>query len=118
MDRVFTIDERAKDDIITAWMHTYSADLTMSGSTSVTLKMIVNNESFDFHQVNYFTCKQCNAIDKCLTSIIDIKLYFIANQGIPRNINTREHLDNWHHAGVIYSRILFSFLPRRKYNIG
>ena len=24
MDRVFTIDERAKDDIITPWMHAYS----------------------------------------------------------------------------------------------
>ena len=24
MDRVFSIDERTKDDIITAWMHTYS----------------------------------------------------------------------------------------------
>ena len=24
MDRVFSIDERAKDDIITPWMHTYS----------------------------------------------------------------------------------------------
>ena len=49
---------------------THIADLTMNGSTRVTLKMIVDNESFDFHQVNYFTCKQCNAIDKGLTSII------------------------------------------------
>ena len=24
MDRVLTIDKRAKDDIITPWMHTYS----------------------------------------------------------------------------------------------
>ena len=42
---------------------THIADLTMNGSTRVTLKMIVdkgNNQSFDFHQVNYFTCKQCN----------------------------------------------------------
>ena len=46
---------------------THIADLTMNGSTRVTLKMIVDN---DFHQVNYFTCKQCNAIDKGLTSII------------------------------------------------
>ena len=38
---------------------THIADLTMNGSTRVTLKMIVDNESF-FHQVNYFTCKQCN----------------------------------------------------------
>ena len=43
---------------------THIADLTMNGSTRVTLKKI---ESFDFHQVNYFTCKQCNAIDKRLT---------------------------------------------------
>ena len=31
--------------------------------TRVTLKKIVDegdNQSFDFHQVNYFTCKQCN----------------------------------------------------------
>ena len=39
---------------------THIADLTMNGSTRVTLKMIVDNESFDFYQVNYFTCKQCN----------------------------------------------------------
>jgi hypothetical protein len=42
---------------------THIADLTMNGSTKVTLKMIVDegdNQSFDFHQVNYFTCKQCN----------------------------------------------------------
>ena len=64
---------------------THIADLTMNGSTRVTLKMI--DQSFDFHQVNYFTCKQCNAIDKRLTSIM-YQLYFIANQGIPRNINT------------------------------
>ena len=36
---------------------THIADLTMNGSTRVTLKMI---ESFDFHQVNYFMYKQCN----------------------------------------------------------
>src|SRR6185295_9694498 len=46
---------------------THIADSTMNGSTRVTLKMIVDN---DFHQVNYFTCKQCNAVDNCLTSII------------------------------------------------
>ena len=34
---------------------THAADLTMNGSTRVTLKMIV-----DFYQVNYFTCKQRN----------------------------------------------------------
>ena len=37
---------------------THIADLTMNGSTRVTLKMIVdeqNDQSFDFHQVNYFT---------------------------------------------------------------
>ena len=44
---------------------THIADLTMNGSTRVSLKMIVDegdNQSFDFHQVNYFTCKttQCN----------------------------------------------------------
>ena len=47
---------------------THIADLTMNGSTRVKLKMIVNEQddqsfTFDFHQVNYFTCKQCNAID-------------------------------------------------------
>ena len=42
---------------------THIADLTMNGLTRVTLKMIVdeqNDQSFDFHQVTYFTCKQCN----------------------------------------------------------
>ena len=37
---------------------THIADLTMNGSTRVSLKMIVdeqNDQSFDFHQVNYFT---------------------------------------------------------------
>jgi len=36
---------------------------TVDKSTSVTLKRIVdgqNAQSFDFYQVNYFTCKQCN----------------------------------------------------------
>src|SRR6185436_1855189 len=36
---------------------THIADLTMNGSTRVTLKMIVdgqNAQSFDFHQVNYY----------------------------------------------------------------
>ena len=36
---------------------------------------------------------------------------------LDQNINTREHLDNWHHAGIIHSRILFSFLPRRTLTI-
>ena len=44
---------------------THIADLTMNGSTRVTLKKIVDNESFDFHQV-----RVNNAIDKRLTSII------------------------------------------------
>ena len=40
---------------------THIADLTMNdGTTRVTLKMIENNQSVDFHQVNYFTRKQCN----------------------------------------------------------
>ena len=42
---------------------THIADLTMDGSTRVVLKMIVdgqNAQSFDFYQVNYFTCKQYN----------------------------------------------------------
>ena len=41
---------------------THIADLTMSGSTRVTLKMIVdgqNVQSFDFYQVNYFTNSVC-----------------------------------------------------------
>ena len=38
---------------------------TTNELTRVTLKQIVivgegDNQSFDFHQVNYFTCKQCN----------------------------------------------------------
>ena len=39
---------------------THIADLTMNGSTRVTLKMIVDNASFDFHQVNYFTCNNAS----------------------------------------------------------
>ena len=36
---------------------------TTNGLTRVTLKKIIdeqNDQLFDFHQVNYFTCKQCN----------------------------------------------------------
>ena len=58
---------------------THIADLIMNESIRVTLKMIVdkgNNQSFDFHQVNYFTCKQCNVIDKRLTSIIVVPIVF------------------------------------------
>ena len=39
------------------------ADLAMNELTRVTLKKIVderNDQLFDFHQVNCFTCKQCN----------------------------------------------------------
>ena len=39
------------------------ADLTMNKLTRVTLKKVVdeqNDQLFDFNQVNYFTCKQCN----------------------------------------------------------
>ena len=42
---------------------THTADLTMNEMTRVTLKKIVdeqNDQLFDFNQVNYFTCKQCN----------------------------------------------------------
>jgi len=42
---------------------THIADLTMSELTRVTLKKIVdkqNDRLYDFYQVNYFTCKQCN----------------------------------------------------------
>ena len=50
---------------MTSLLHecTHIADLTMNVSTRVTLKKIVDkgdNQSFDFHQVNYFACKQCN----------------------------------------------------------
>jgi len=44
---------------------THIADLTMNGLTRVTLKKIVdegNNQSFDFHQVNNFTCKTMQSI--------------------------------------------------------
>ena len=42
---------------------THTAEWTVDGLTRVALKKIVdgqNAQSFDFHQVNYFTCKQCN----------------------------------------------------------
>ena len=54
---------------------THIAYLTMNELTRVTLKKIVdkqNDQSFDFHQVNYFTCKQCYAIDNRLL----YQLYF------------------------------------------
>ena len=59
----------------------------------------------------------------CIKQIIcnDCIMYLltqIANQGIPRDINTREYLDNWNHSGAIYSGILFSFLPRNMSDIG
>ena len=44
---------------------THIADLTMNGSTKVTLKKIGDKgdyQSFDFHQVNYFTCKMQNSV--------------------------------------------------------
>ena len=59
---------------------THIADLTMSGSTRVTLKMIVdeqNDQSFDFYQVNYFMCKQCNVIDKGVFSIARLTLIML-----------------------------------------
>ena len=40
-----------------------SLEQTADELTRMTLKRIVdeeNDQSFDFHQVNYFTCKQCN----------------------------------------------------------
>ena len=48
---------------------THIADLTMNGSTRVTLKMIVDKESFDFHQVNYFTCKMQIVLLTCVLYI-------------------------------------------------
>ena len=47
---------------------THIADLTMNESIRVTLKMIVDNESFDFHQVNYFTCKMQIVLLTCVSS--------------------------------------------------
>ena len=45
---------------------THIADWIVDGLTRVTLKKIVNEQSdqvFDFHQVNYLTCKNANV--KC-----------------------------------------------------
>ena len=59
---------------------THIADLTMNGLTRVKLKMIVdeqNDQSFDFHRVNYFTCKQCNQYMFKLTSVIMIMTVFV-----------------------------------------
>ena len=36
---------------------THIAEWTTNELTRVTLKKIVDDQSFDFHQVNYFTCK-------------------------------------------------------------
>ena len=103
---------------------THIADLTMNGSTRVSLKMIVDNESFDFHQVKLFHVQTMQSINIYRTFNIDYYYYDcilftqIVNQGIPRHINTRQCLDNWNYSGAIYSRILFSFLSRRTCTVG
>ena len=112
-----TTSLRRECTLIAKWL-----ELTTDEPTRVTLKQIVdgqNAQSFDFYQVNYFTCKH-NAIDKCVSYFnINCILYTqIANQGIPRDINTREYLDTWNYSGSIYSRILFNFLSRRTCTVG
>ena len=56
--------------------------------------------------------------DYCCNDCIMYLFTQIANQGIPRHINTRQYLDNRDHSGAIYSGILFSFLSRRTCTIG
>ena len=44
---------------------THTAEWTTNELTRVTLKRIVdegNDQLFDFHQVNYFTCKLCKVL--------------------------------------------------------
>ena len=69
---------------------THTAEWTTNELTLVSLKKIVGegDQLFDFHQVNYFTCKIINVCK--LTSVVMTDLFTqIANKGIPRDINTR-----------------------------
>ena len=45
---------------------THTAEWTTNELTRVTLKKIVDDQSFDFHQVNYFTCKIINVSSRLL----------------------------------------------------
>ena len=53
MDRIFFIDQRTTDNIITSFMHTYGrmVEPNTDGLTRVTLKKII---AFDFYQVKLF----------------------------------------------------------------
>ena len=54
---------------------THIADLTMNYEmTKVTLKMIENNQSSDFYQVNAI-----NAIDKCVRALNNIVIFCLLN---------------------------------------
>ena len=47
---------------------THIAEWTTNGLTHVTLKKIVDDQLFDFHQVNYFTCKRRIVLLTCVSS--------------------------------------------------
>jgi len=51
---------------------THIAEWTTNGLTRVTLKKIVDDQSF--HQVNYFTCKMQIVLLTCVTSVLCICL--------------------------------------------
>ena len=71
MDRIFSIDDRTKDDIIT-YGCTHIAEWRTNESTRVILKKIVdeqNDQLFDFHQVNYFTCKMHIVLLTCVSCV-------------------------------------------------
>ena len=73
---------------------THIAEWTANELTRVTLKKIADEgdgQSFDFHQVNYFTCKMqiVFIINVYINDCIMYLVTQIANQGIPRHINAR-----------------------------
>ena len=60
---------------------THIAEWTTNESTRVTLKKIVDegdDQLFDFHQVNYFTCKNANSIiNMCIVRPVFVTTVFV-----------------------------------------
>ena len=55
-------------------------ELTADGPTRVALKRIADDQSFDFHQVNYFACKQCKYIINVLKlTIVEMIVFVYSN---------------------------------------
>ena len=62
MGRVFPIDRRTRNDLITPWVHTHIADWLdpmVNKWTKVTLKQIDDTQSHDFYQVKIISHANC-----------------------------------------------------------